>query len=229
MALEILTKEENLYKNVEVLRSKSRDGKLSVVVGANAFGHGMLNIALLLEDDVDCFIVESDGEVDLLRRIGIQKPVELSHLDYTSRFEVRKQRGLEDISLYGYPRGDYLPVREIYSKVLDVKKLPPNFPLGRCVVGDRGVNVATIVGGYIDGFGSDFIGAHLLIAGKTYPILAVSNCFTLLKVDDRVNIGDKVCICGTSGDSHRYLDELALEVGVDVRELMLRFGRNGKD
>lgn len=246
MALEILTKEENLLKNLAVFKSKTVDGEVLAVLNANAYGHGMVRVARILEGKVDGFSVVDEHDSEVLIRCGIKKPIivkapttfnknapfDRSKTDKDIATIIKSDFLNDNLSLYGYPRGEFLPVMEVYSDVLDVFKLPPHTNLGRCKVGRFGTTVATVRGGFADGIGCDFVGSHLLINEKLYPIVAVFTNTTFLKVDGEVNIGDKVCICGSSGRRCRYFDEVSREVGTDIRELMIRFGnleKNEKD
>ena len=243
MALDLLTKEENLLKNLAVVKSKVTDGKLCVALNANAYGHGIVRVARLIENAVDCFLVGEDGDTALLKRHGIKKPIFIEKFaadtmrvpfcisgnrECTDK-SAKSELSCDCLSVYGYPRGELLPVMEVYSQVLGVLNVPPYASLGSCHVGRLGATVAIIQGGFSDGFGGDFIGSHMLINGKRYPVVAVFTNNTLLRVDDRVNTGDRVCVCGSSDRKIRYFDELSREVGTDIRELMIRFGQGNDE
>lgn len=253
MALEILTKEENLLKNLAIVKSKSDNKKVYAFLNANAYGHGIIKVGRLIDDEVEGFWVVNESELRLLKENGIKKPIFLIGQNAQIEkdgFETKKipldlnenlkRKGclVEDyfkgfsLNLYGYPKGEFFPVMEVYSEVLDIFKIPPHANVGYCKVGRFGATIATVKGGFADGFSSDFIGSHLLIKGKPYPIVAVFTHSCLLKVDENVNEKDKVCICGSSEGRFRYFDELAREIKLDLRELLIRFGnleRNGKN
>ena len=241
MALEILTKEENLLKNLVVIKSKFVGKKVCAVLNANAYGHDMVKVARLLDDNVDGFFVSDVIERDLLIRHGVKNPIRVlmptnddeTTLDfyqnvYAGDF-VEKEFVRCNLSLFGYPRGEFYPVMEVYTEVLDTFNLPPYTNVDWCKVGRLGANMAIIKGGFADGIGRDFVGSHLLIKGKPYPVVAVFTNLTILRVDGDVNAKDRVCICGNSEGRFRYFDQLALEVDTDIRELMIRFGNSEKN
>ena len=66
----------NILHNIEVLRTHIPDGtKFLAVIKANAYGHGLVDTALYLEDHVDYFGVAITEEGIRLRRAGIKKPI----------------------------------------------------------------------------------------------------------------------------------------------------------
>ena len=67
---------DNILHNVRVLRSRIPDGtKFLAVIKANAYGHGLVDTALYLEDHVDYFGVAITEEGIRLREAGIRKPI----------------------------------------------------------------------------------------------------------------------------------------------------------
>ena len=259
MPLKIVINEENLLLNLSTLKNKVGERKICAVLRGNAYGHGLIRVALTISNQVDSIAVTSCSDGVKLRKYGVKLPiiVLLPTFDNTLAKEYDLQlksefydslilnadtyRGasldvtttcdeLDDLRcgmcLYGYPKG-FNPVMEVYSRVLAIKKLAPYQSLGssKYLSGSRGDTIAMIVGGYADGFGRDFLGSHLLIRDKTYPIIGVSMDTTFLKVDDSVSVGDEVVICGSSKFASRYFDTLAEEIGTVPYELMTRFGQ----
>lgn len=65
----------NLLYNIEQLKKRFPDKKLSAVLKSNAYGHGLKEIAIFLDknNDIAYFVVDSFMEAKLLRDIGIKK------------------------------------------------------------------------------------------------------------------------------------------------------------
>ncbi|WP_294834306.1 alanine racemase [uncultured Gilliamella sp.] len=68
---------KSLLHNIDYFRNKSPNSALMAIVKANAYGHGMLGVAKLLQDKVDYFGVARVGEALLLRQEGINTPIVL--------------------------------------------------------------------------------------------------------------------------------------------------------
>ena len=67
---------DHILHNVNVLKSHIPDGtKFLAVIKANAYGHGLVDTALHLEDHVDYFGVAITEEGIRLREAGIRKPI----------------------------------------------------------------------------------------------------------------------------------------------------------
>lgn len=66
-----------LHHNVSQLKRHIGSKKISAVVKANAYGHGLLEVAALAErhQDIDSFSVFSLREAIVLRKSGIKKPI----------------------------------------------------------------------------------------------------------------------------------------------------------
>jgi alanine racemase len=66
----------NLHSNIAQFRNQIGKGeKLSVAIKANAYGHGIIEVAKISEPLVDFFDVDSINEALLLRNNGITKPI----------------------------------------------------------------------------------------------------------------------------------------------------------
>ena len=67
---------DNILHNISVLKKHIPDGtKFLAVIKANAYGHGLVDTALYLEDHVDYFGVAITEEGIRLREAGIRKPI----------------------------------------------------------------------------------------------------------------------------------------------------------
>ncbi len=72
--------------NLKELKKKINDGvKVLAVVKADAYGHGAVEVARDIQNDVDYFAIAELGEALELRKAGIKKPVLI--LSYTSPFQ----------------------------------------------------------------------------------------------------------------------------------------------
>jgi alanine racemase len=76
--------------NLSVAKQASPDSKLIAVIKANAYGHGMVNIAKSL-DEADAFAVARTAEAIELRKAGITKSIILLE-GFTSANEVEQAR-----------------------------------------------------------------------------------------------------------------------------------------
>lgn len=64
-----------LAHNVRQFRSIIKGAKLIAVVKANAYGHGLAEVAGVIQDDVDYLAVINLGEARLLREAGVRTPI----------------------------------------------------------------------------------------------------------------------------------------------------------
>lgn len=72
--------------NLKELKKKINDGvKVLAVVKADAYGHGAVEVARDIQNDVDYFAIAELGEALELRKAGIKKPLLI--LSYTSPFQ----------------------------------------------------------------------------------------------------------------------------------------------
>jgi alanine racemase len=75
MASEVLISKSALVHNLSAYRRAIGDTWLMAVVKANAYGHGMIEVAKTIEKETDWFGVASGAEALALRRAGIKKPI----------------------------------------------------------------------------------------------------------------------------------------------------------
>lgn len=64
-----------LINNLRIIKKQSSESKIIAVVKANAYGHGVLNVAATIEDYVECFAVARLEEALFLRKNNISKPI----------------------------------------------------------------------------------------------------------------------------------------------------------
>jgi len=64
-----------LSRNLEVIRTKVSPARIMIVLKANAYGHGLTEVARYLDPQVDYFGVAVLEEGILLREIGVQTPI----------------------------------------------------------------------------------------------------------------------------------------------------------
>ena len=61
--------------NAQVARERSGAGELIAIVKANAYGHGLVEIARALREQADLFGVANLHEANELRESGIEQPI----------------------------------------------------------------------------------------------------------------------------------------------------------
>ena len=64
-----------LSRNLQAIREKVSPAKIMIVVKANAYGHGLTEVAKYLDPQVDYIGVAVLEEGILLREIGVQTPI----------------------------------------------------------------------------------------------------------------------------------------------------------
>jgi len=109
-----------LVHNISVFRTTlSADTLLLGVVKANAYGHGLAEIASISEADLDWFGVHDAGEARQLRSIGVKRPIlvmgyvpngELVDLDSDTHLLVSSVSALESVAEYRDRCGVSLPI-----------------------------------------------------------------------------------------------------------------------
>jgi len=65
----------HLLHNVHIMQRKIGTSKLTAMVKANAYGHGIRSVSLRLQDHVNSFGVASIDEAIMLRKVGIKKSI----------------------------------------------------------------------------------------------------------------------------------------------------------
>ena len=82
-SVEVLISKENLLHNLNVYRKLCRNRSLAPVLKSNAYGHGLVEIARILEkEDKAFFVIDSLYEAMVLRDKGIKSPLLI--IGYTS-------------------------------------------------------------------------------------------------------------------------------------------------
>lgn len=66
---------ENLLHNIKTIKAKVAPAKVIAVVKANAYGHGIRSVSMRLDKYTDMFGVASIDEAEILRQVGITKPI----------------------------------------------------------------------------------------------------------------------------------------------------------
>ncbi len=125
------------------------------------------------------------------------------------------------IIMYGYGardpglRATTAPILQWKTRVLMVKRVPANFPVGyySSYTTKRATIIATVSVGYADGY-NRLLGnrGFVLIRGKRYPVVGrVSmNWITLdLGPESDVEVGDEVVLIGQQGSESFWADEMA--------------------
>jgi alanine racemase len=97
-----------LYRNLELIRTKVNPSRVMIVIKANAYGHGMVEVARSLAAKVDSMGVAVLEEGILLRQLGIQTPILVMggiwgeqvplYLDYDLTFTASSVERLEQIN-----------------------------------------------------------------------------------------------------------------------------------
>lgn len=155
----------------------------------------------------------------------------ISHISATS--SVVKDRSYGDmirlgLGLYGYPRGDLLPVMNVTSTVLQIKNLEPFSSAGYDGVfsaGQSGTTIAIVDGGYADGVFRSMMGSRVICRGQFFKIVAVCMDTVIVEINDaKVEVGDTVVLIGESGDLFQYADDIAKRCNTIPYEIMTGFG-----
>lgn len=99
---------EALYSNIRFFRERLRpETRLTAVVKANAYGHGLQQLVEGISAAVDCFAVHSAAEARRVRRIAPERPVllmgyltqsELLQLEEGMELVISTRETLEDLS-----------------------------------------------------------------------------------------------------------------------------------
>ena len=123
------------------------------------------------------------------------------------------------------------PVMQVYSKVVQVKSLSKGslISYGKSCVLTEDSRIAVIDIGYFDGLNRSLSNKlKVLIGGKIFSQIGIITMnSTIIKVDDSVNVGDKVTILGTDGNECISSMDLATWAGTIPNEILTSFG-NGK-
>lgn len=155
----------------------------------------------------------------------------VSHISATS--SLMKNRVYGDmvrfgLGLYGYPRGELMPVMDATSTVLQIKKLEPFATAGYDGVfsaGNVGTTVAIVDGGYADGISRSMIGVKLLCGGKFFPVVAICMDTVIIEIkDEDVRVGDTVVLIGESEKQFQYADDIAKSCNTIPYEIISGFG-----
>ncbi len=118
------------------------------------------------------------------------------------------------------------PVMELKSQILQVKKVPPGFPVsyGRSFVTTRESLIATIPMGYGDGLPYGLSGkGEVLIRGKRVPIIG-RVCMDLTMVDatavEGIEPGEEVVLMGSQEGESITAEEIAQKSGTIPYEVL---------
>jgi len=137
------------------------------------------------------------------------------------------------IMLYGYlpaplerEAHDLLPVMSIKSKILQLKKVPPNTSIsyGRTWKARKESVIATLPIGYADGYPRLLSNqGSVLMGGKRFPIVG-RICMDLLMVDvsemRSPQVGDEVILLGEDGGGRIDADDIAKWAGTISYEVL---------
>ena len=103
------------------------------------------------------------------------------------------------------------------SRIISIKDLRQGQAVGYskcCEATDAPARIAMIPIGYGDGFTKSNIGRDVFIGGRRYPLEGVTMDISLIRVDERVHVGDEVTLI--AGD--RHLDEIAEHIHTIAEE-----------
>ncbi len=169
---------------------------------------------------------------------GLEKKDILFHIA-NSAFSLKNENLFDmvrtGISAYGYENYstnlDLEEVAELESEVILIKKYPKNFLIGYdglYKIKKENQKVALISIGYADGIPLALSGKiEVLINGKRYDSIGRINMDgTMVLVDDKVKVGDKVKIFGKSKKSKIFLKNLADKYQGSVYELIISFSNS---
>jgi alanine racemase len=98
---------DRIRENYEVLRRVARPAKVMAVVKANAYGHGAIEVAKHLDEDVDYLGVADVHEAASLREAGIKSPLMAWIANSLEDFELAKIHNI-DIGISTFNHLDFL-------------------------------------------------------------------------------------------------------------------------
>lgn len=84
---------KNIRANFQLASSLASYGKTMAVVKADAYGHGAVQVAKYLSQDVDVFAVASIEEAMILRASGVHHPILLLEGFEANELEVISREG----------------------------------------------------------------------------------------------------------------------------------------
>jgi len=139
------------------------------------------------------------------------------------------------IMLYGYSEGGNLkPVMSLKSKILFLKKVPPNTPIsyGRTFITKRQSIIATIPIGYADGYNRKLSNyGEVIINGKRAPVIG-KVCMDTVMVDvteiPDIRENSEVILIGTQGGEKITAQEIADRTGTIPYEVLTSVGERVK-
>ncbi len=121
---------DNLVHNFKELKKLAKKGtKFSVAIKGNAYGHGLPEIAKILDPYVDYFQVNSIEELEALRKISKKKVLLLGYVAETDLAKVVKLGAILSV----FSKEQLLKLEEIAKKLSKVEEihLPIDAHLGR--------------------------------------------------------------------------------------------------
>lgn len=98
---------DRIRENYEVLRRVARPARVMAVVKANAYGHGAIEVAKHLDEDVDYLGVADVHEAVALRSAGIKSPLMAWIANSLEDFELAKKHNI-DIGISTFAHLDFL-------------------------------------------------------------------------------------------------------------------------
>ena len=117
---------------------------------------------------------------------------------------------------------DVAPAFKLVSTIQSIKDVKKGSKVGYDgeYIAEDNIKVAMIPIGYTDGLNKNFTNKYVLINNKQYQIIGEINmCMTLIKVDEKVKLGDKVIIIGDSMTPKK----VASSIGIHVPYLLCSF------
>ena len=74
--VEVVIYRDRLLHNLQILRDKGGQNEIAPVLKSNAYGHGLVEVAEILDNqDLPFFVVDSYHEALVLRNVGIKTPI----------------------------------------------------------------------------------------------------------------------------------------------------------
>ncbi|MCP4152858.1 MAG: hypothetical protein GY757_34315, partial [bacterium] len=221
---------EQLAWNLEEIRKYTGSRPVSVELTGNAFGHGLIEIAVALaEMGVVEIVVHESRERAVLDALQL-KGVAITRIRIGQPVK-RGETVLIGAPLFGLEmfRGNLLkPVYTLKTRVLMIKKIPAGAEIGwnneKKIAKDT--LFAALPIGYYDGYPPDANGkVDVLIHGRRYPVSGfISADHTTVDITGTtdIEIGDEVVLVGKQGCEEITHRELSLVSGRGVVEQAMR-------
>jgi len=141
------------------------------------------------------------------------------------------------IAMYGYYPSPFIktltdidlkPVMKLTSEINFIKDVPSGTKIGygSCYEAEQNERIATLPIGYADGLLRSMSGYSVRVAGEDAPIVGrVCMDQTMIRVSDKVNLGDEVLIIDNKIDTHQSMEAAEEKQSTISYEVLCNLGQ----